>query len=89
MQTSVMFCTICKYIHVHVYVMIALCDNFSAETAELDLDGQEGKMFLRVLLNLIMHNYPSLVSGSLQLLFKHFSQRREVLQAFRQVSIFC
>ena len=46
-------------------------------------------MFLRVLLNLIMHNYPSLVSGSLQLLFKHFSQRREVLQAFRQVSIFC
>ena len=60
---------------------------FSAETAELDLDGQEGKMFLRVLLNLIMHNYPSLVSGSLQLLFKHFSQRREVLQAFRQVRV--
>ena len=57
----------------------------SAETAELDLDGQEGKMFLRVLLNLMMHNYPSLVSGALQLLFKHFSQRREVLQAFRQV----
>ncbi len=57
----------------------------SAETAELDLDGQGGRMFLRVLLNLVMHNYPALVSGSLQLLFRHFSQRQEVLQAFKQV----
>ncbi|XP_076468931.1 inositol 1,4,5-trisphosphate-gated calcium channel ITPR1-like isoform X4 [Babylonia areolata] len=59
----------------------------SAETAELDLDGQGGKMFLRVLLNLVMHNYPSLVSGALQLLFRHFSQRQEVLQAFKQVQL--
>ncbi|KAL3853775.1 hypothetical protein ACJMK2_017288 [Sinanodonta woodiana] len=59
----------------------------STETAELDLDDQGGRMFLRVLLNLVMHNYPSLVSGALQLLFKHFSQRREVLQAFRQVQL--
>ena len=53
---------------------------------ELDLDGQGGKMFLRVLLNMVMHNYPSLVSGALQLLFRHFSQRQEVLNAFTQVS---
>ncbi|KAL5013970.1 hypothetical protein ScPMuIL_008240, partial [Solemya velum] len=59
----------------------------STETAELDLDGQGGKMFLRVLLNLVMHNYPSLVSGALQLLFRHFSQRQEVLQAFKQVQL--
>ncbi|XP_013411790.1 inositol 1,4,5-trisphosphate receptor type 1-like [Lingula anatina] len=59
----------------------------SAEAAELDLDGQGGRMFLRVLLNLVMHNYPSLVSGSLQLLFRHFSQRQEVLQAFKQVQL--
>ncbi|XP_053377799.1 inositol 1,4,5-trisphosphate receptor type 1-like isoform X4 [Mercenaria mercenaria] len=59
----------------------------SAETAELDLDDQGGKMFLRVLLNLVMHNYPALVSGALQLLFRHFSQRREVLQAFKQVQL--
>ncbi|KAL4226234.1 Inositol 1 [Mactra antiquata] len=59
----------------------------TAETAELDLDDQGGKMFLRVLLNLVMHNYPALVSGSLQLLFRHFSQRREVLQAFKQVQL--
>lgn len=59
----------------------------SAETAELDLDGQGGKMFLRVLLNLVMHNYPAVVSGALQLLFRHFSQRQEVLQAFKQVQL--
>ncbi|XP_029648662.1 inositol 1,4,5-trisphosphate receptor type 1 isoform X5 [Octopus sinensis] len=59
----------------------------SSETAELDLDGQGGKMFLRVLLNLVMHNYPAVVSGALQLLFRHFSQRQEVLQAFNQVQL--
>ncbi|ESP02491.1 hypothetical protein LOTGIDRAFT_138356 [Lottia gigantea] len=59
----------------------------STETAELDLDGQGGKMFLRVLLSLVMHDYPSLVSGALQLLFRHFSQRQEVLQAFKQVRL--
>ena len=52
----------------------------------MDLDGQGGRMFLRVLLNLVMHNYPPLVSGALQLLFRHFSQRQEVLQAFKQVT---
>lgn len=34
-----------------------------------------------------MHDYPSLVSGALHLLFRHFSQRQEVLQAFRQVQL--
>ena len=57
----------------------------STESNDLDLDGQGGKKFLRVLLNLVMHNYPPLVSGALQLLFRHFSQRQEVLQAFKQV----
>lgn len=54
---------------------------------DLNLDGQGGRMFLRVLLNLVMHNYPSLVSGALQLLFRHFSQRQEVLQSFKQVQL--
>lgn len=34
-----------------------------------------------------MHDYPPLVSGALQLLFRHFSQRQEVLQAFKQVCV--
>ncbi|XP_071509549.1 inositol 1,4,5-trisphosphate receptor-like [Diadema antillarum] len=55
--------------------------------ADLDLDGQGGRTFLRVLLHLTMHDYPPLVSGALQLLFRHFSQRQEVLQAFKQVQL--
>lgn len=59
----------------------------SEECAVLDLDGHGGRTFLRVLLHLTMHDYPPLVSGALQLLFRHFSQRQEVLQAFRQVQL--
>lgn len=44
-------------------------------------------MFLRVLIHLTMHDYPPLISGSLQLLFKHFSQRQEVLHTFKQVML--
>ncbi|XP_055907369.1 inositol 1,4,5-trisphosphate receptor isoform X2 [Eupeodes corollae] len=57
------------------------------DVANLDLDGQGGRTFLRVLLHLIMHDYPPLVSGALHLLFRHFSQRQEVLHAFRQVQL--
>lgn len=57
------------------------------EPSSLDLDGQGGRTFLRVLLHLIMHDYPPLVSGALHLLFRHFSQRQEVLHAFRQVQL--
>ncbi|KAK7867408.1 hypothetical protein R5R35_003837 [Gryllus longicercus] len=59
----------------------------SEECAALDLDGQGGRTFLRVLLHLTMHDYPPLVSGALHLLFRHFSQRQEVLQAFKQVQL--
>ncbi|ALC46642.1 Itp-r83A [Drosophila busckii] len=58
-----------------------------SDAANLDLDGQGGRTFLRVLLHLIMHDYAPLVSGALHLLFRHFSQRQEVLQAFRQVQL--
>uniref|UniRef100_V9I8A8 Inositol 1,4,5-trisphosphate receptor n=1 Tax=Apis cerana TaxID=7461 RepID=V9I8A8_APICE len=59
----------------------------SEECVALDLDGQGGRTFLRVLLHLAMHDYPPLVSGALHLLFRHFSQRQEVLQAFKQVQL--
>ncbi|XP_046984326.1 inositol 1,4,5-trisphosphate receptor [Schistocerca americana] len=59
----------------------------SEDCAALDLDGDGGKTFLRVLLHLTMHDYPPLVSGALHLLFRHFSQRQEVLQAFKQVQL--
>ncbi|XP_037539386.1 inositol 1,4,5-trisphosphate receptor type 2 [Nematolebias whitei] len=59
----------------------------SSELAAVELDDERGRMFLRVLIHLIMQDYASLVSGSLQLIFKHFSQRAEVLQAFKQVQL--
>ncbi|XP_076122095.1 inositol 1,4,5-trisphosphate-gated calcium channel ITPR2 isoform X2 [Alosa pseudoharengus] len=59
----------------------------SKERSAVELDDEGGRTFLRVLIHLIMQDYPPLVSGSLQLLFKHFSQRAEVLQAFRQVQL--
>ncbi|XP_007250632.3 inositol 1,4,5-trisphosphate receptor type 2 [Astyanax mexicanus] len=63
---------------------------FTGSGVERDLvalDDEGGRTFLRVLIHLIMQDYPPLVSGSLQLIFKHFSQRAEVLQAFKQVQL--
>lgn len=51
----------------------------------LEVDDEGGRMFLRVLLHLTMHDYAPLVSGALQLLFKHFSQRQEAMHTFKQV----
>ncbi|XP_053285142.1 inositol 1,4,5-trisphosphate receptor type 1 isoform X6 [Pleuronectes platessa] len=59
----------------------------SEENTPLDLDDHGGRTFLRVLLHLTMHDYPPLVSRALHLLFRHFSQRQEVLQAFKQVQL--
>ncbi|XP_030076286.1 inositol 1,4,5-trisphosphate-gated calcium channel ITPR3 isoform X1 [Microcaecilia unicolor] len=56
-------------------------------TSMLEVDDEGGRMFLRVLIQLTMNDYPSLISGSLQLLFKHFSQRQEVLHTFKQVQL--
>ena len=58
-----------------------------SDSEVLDLDENGGKTFLRVLLHLAMHDYPPLVSGALKLLFRNFSQRQEVLQAFKQVQL--
>lgn len=51
----------------------------------LEVDDEGGRMFLRVLIHLTMHDYAPLVSGALQLLFKHFSQRQEAMHTFKQV----
>lgn len=51
----------------------------------LEVDDEGGRTFLRVLIHLTMHDYAPLVSGALQLLFKHFSQRQEAMHTFKQV----
>lgn len=68
-------------------MLVNCCCVCSEENTPLDLDDHGGRTFLRVLLHLTMHDYPPLVSGALQLLFRHFSQRQEVLQAFKQVPV--
>uniref|UniRef100_A0A8C3KKS9 Inositol 1,4,5-trisphosphate receptor n=1 Tax=Calidris pygmaea TaxID=425635 RepID=A0A8C3KKS9_9CHAR len=60
---------------------------FRKTSSMLEVDDEGGRMFLRVLIHLTMHDYPPLISGSLQLLFKHFSQRQEVLHTFKQVQL--
>uniref|UniRef100_A0A670IYH0 Inositol 1,4,5-trisphosphate receptor n=1 Tax=Podarcis muralis TaxID=64176 RepID=A0A670IYH0_PODMU len=65
----------------------AEAETMFAEKNAVQLDDEGGRTFLRVLIHLIMHDYPPLLSGALQLLFKHFSQRAEVLQAFKQVQL--
>uniref|UniRef100_A0A669CSE7 Inositol 1,4,5-trisphosphate receptor n=1 Tax=Oreochromis niloticus TaxID=8128 RepID=A0A669CSE7_ORENI len=51
------------------------------------VDDEGGRMFLRVLIHLTMHDYAPLVSAALQLLFRHFSQRQEMLHTFKQVQL--
>ncbi|XP_047650677.1 inositol 1,4,5-trisphosphate receptor type 3 isoform X2 [Phacochoerus africanus] len=53
----------------------------------LEVDDEGGRAFLRVLIHLTMHDYAPLVSGALQLLFKHFSQRQEAMHTFKQVQL--
>lgn len=51
------------------------------------MDDAKGKTFLKVLLNLVMHDYQPLVSRALSLLFRHFNQRKETLQHLNQVQL--
>lgn len=76
---------IIRFIYKNI-ILFSKFDYRNGKEIDLDLDGEGGRTFLRVLLFLIMHDYPSLVTGALHLLFRHFSQRQEVLQAFKQVS---
>uniref|UniRef100_A0A803YKN4 Inositol 1,4,5-trisphosphate receptor n=1 Tax=Meleagris gallopavo TaxID=9103 RepID=A0A803YKN4_MELGA len=85
-------CLLCIFKHEFDESNAQMSDKFlhsvsSEENTPLDLDDHGGRTFLRVLLHLTMHDYPPLVSGALQLLFRHFSQRQEVLQAFKQVQL--
>ncbi|CAF3819449.1 unnamed protein product, partial [Rotaria magnacalcarata] len=62
-------------------------NSVSITEPNLDLDDTKGKTFLKVLLNLIMHDYQPLVSRALSLLFRHFNQRKETLLHLNQVQL--
>ena len=57
-----------------------------SESQHFDIDSNGGKKFLKILVQLIMHGYPSLVTGSLKLLLRYFSQIKETLTALKQVN---
>ncbi|RNA42187.1 inositol 1-4-5-trisphosphate receptor isoform X1 [Brachionus plicatilis] len=57
------------------------------DLTDLDLDGSGGQKFLRVLLKLIMHEYPQLVTQSIKLLFRHFNQITETISALKQIQL--
>ena len=44
-------------------------------------------MFLRVIFLLILHDDPPLASGALKLLFRHFNQRQELVDAMKNVQL--
>uniref|UniRef100_A0A8D2MP85 Inositol 1,4,5-trisphosphate receptor n=1 Tax=Zonotrichia albicollis TaxID=44394 RepID=A0A8D2MP85_ZONAL len=70
-----------------VHPQLSRPQGLGGHSSMLEVDDEGGRMFLRVLIHLTMHDYPPLISGSLQLLFKHFSQRQEVLHTFKQVQL--
>lgn len=51
----------------------------------MSLDSEQGCQLLRVLIQLAMSSHTSLSAKSLKLLIRHFSQRKEIVNGFKQV----
>ncbi len=54
---------------------------------ELEMDNGRGKQLLRILLQLTMSDFPPLTSMALKVLFRHFTQRQELLEDLKQVQL--
>ena len=52
---------------------------------DMDLGMDSGRQLLRVLVQMVMVNHAPLASQALQLLIRHFSQRKEMVEGFKQV----
>ena len=51
------------------------------------MDGDNGRQLLRVLIQMITVNNSMLASRALKLLVRHFSQRKEMVDGFKQVQL--
>lgn len=51
----------------------------------MDLDNSQGKQLLRVLLSFTMMKHAPLAKHALKLIFRHFSQRDEMVRGFTEV----
>ncbi len=56
-----------------------------SEFYSMDLDNSQGKQLLRVLLKFAMLKHGPLSLHSLKLIFRHFSQRDEMVRGFTEV----
>ena len=54
---------------------------------DVDLDGDKGRQLLRILIQMVIVKHPPLAADALNLLIRHFSQRKEMVHGFRQVSV--
>lgn len=61
--------------------------SYDIDEADIDLDNQRGRIFLRVLLTLLFHDNFSIVSRALHLLIRYFRQREEILANLKQVQL--
>ena len=52
---------------------------------DMDLGTDFGRQLLRVVIQMVMVNHAPLASQALQLLIRHFSQRKEMVDGFKQV----
>uniref|UniRef100_A0A5F8G8R3 Inositol 1,4,5-trisphosphate receptor n=1 Tax=Monodelphis domestica TaxID=13616 RepID=A0A5F8G8R3_MONDO len=60
---------------------------FHSFLSMLEVNDEGGRMFSESMIHLTMHDYALWVSDFLQLLFKHFSRRQEVIHTFKQVQL--
>lgn len=63
-----------------LHVMVAIL-----HSGDLDMDGDGGRLLLRILIMMTMSKHPNLVSQALKLVISHFSQRKEMVNGFRKV----
>lgn len=54
---------------------------------EVNLDSSHGKKFVNILLRLVKHDCPDLVSASLKLLLNFRAQRQRILETYRRIEL--
>ncbi|VDP07047.1 unnamed protein product [Soboliphyme baturini] len=62
-------------------------DNGKSCSNDLELGGDNGRQIIRILLELIMADFPPLVSSALNVFFRLFNQRAELLNALKQIQL--
>ena len=68
-------------------VRVSMHSFISSGTVDMSLDSEEGCQLLRVLIQLAMSSHASLSAEALKLLIRHFSQRKEIVNGFKQVHV--